>query len=204
MVPCMHGMSRARTRELEPQAASLDAGSPEALGEQPTVGACHAQCSAGPFAEWSVQASSGSELGGYRRFLARSSESHRPARPRNLVVLRFAPIVACSRTQGGASTRGPPGTIACRGDRNENDARLSAPKGTDQPPYARCVEFDNDDDGLPEDYDSQYPPPQKWRVDFYLAAPGQPPALAGATRVGSHFQILEFVRSEVRAAVRVA
>jgi hypothetical protein len=39
MVPCMHGMSRTRTRELEPQAASLDAGSPEALGEQPTVGA---------------------------------------------------------------------------------------------------------------------------------------------------------------------
>src|ERR1700674_3465075 len=110
MVPCMHGMSRARTRELEPQAACLDAGSPEALGEQPTVGACRAQCSAGPFAEWSVQASSGSELGGYRRFLGRSSESHRPACPRNLVVLRFAPIVACSRTQAGASTRGPPGT----------------------------------------------------------------------------------------------
>jgi hypothetical protein len=77
---------------------------------------------------------------------------------------------------------GRPEPIACRGDRNENDARLSAPKGTDQPPYARCVEFDSDDDGSPEDYDSQYPPPQKWRADFYLAAPGQPPALTGATR----------------------
>ena len=124
----MHGMSRARTRELEPQAACLDAGSPEALGEQRTVEACHAQCSADAFAEWSVQASSGSELGGYRRFLGRSSESHRPARPRNLVVLRFAPIVACSRTQGGASTEGRPEPIACQGDRTENDARLSAPK----------------------------------------------------------------------------
>ncbi len=86
---------------------------------------------------------------------------------------------------------GRPEPIACQGDRNENDARLSAPKGTDQPPYARCVEFDSDDDGSPEDYDSQYPPPQKWRAAFYLAAPGQPPALAGATRVGSHLQILQ-------------
>jgi hypothetical protein len=130
MRACMHGMSRARTQELDPQAASLDAGNPEAL--------------------W-----------------------------------------------GDAA-------IACRGDRNENDARLSAPKGTDQPPYARCVEFDSDDDGSPEDYDTQYPPPQKWRADFYLAAPGQPPALADATGVGSHLQILEFVRSEVPAAERVA
>jgi len=66
------------------------------------------------------------------------------------------------------------------------------------------VELDSDDDGSPEDYDSPYPPPQKWRADFYLARPAQPPALAGATRVGSDLRILVFVRSEVHAAERVA
>ncbi len=185
MAPCKHGMSRAQTRELEPQAASLDAGSPEALGEQPTVGGCRAQCSAGPFAEWSVQASSGSELGGYLRFLGRSSESHRPHAPGIWLSSALRPSLHARGRRAARRTEGRPEPIACRGDRNENDARLSAPKGADQPPYARCVEFDSDDDGSPEDYDSQYPPPQKWRADFYLAAPGQPPALAGATRVGS-------------------
>jgi len=66
------------------------------------------------------------------------------------------------------------------------------------------VEFDSDDDGSPEDYDSQYPPPYKWRADFYLAGPAQPPALAGATHVGSHLRIPEFVRGEMHAAERVA
>jgi hypothetical protein len=125
-----------------------------------------------------------------------------PARPPNLVVLRLAPIVACSRARAARRPQGRPQPIACRGDGNENDARLSAPKGTAQPPHARCVEFDSDDDGSREDYDSQYPPPQKWRADF--AGPAQPPALAGATRVGSHLRILEFVRSKVHAAERVA
>src|SRR5882762_2198580 len=99
---------------------------------------------------------------------------------------------------------GRPGPIACRGDRNENDARLSAPEGTAQPPHARCVELDSDDDGSREDYGSQYPPPHKWRAEFYLAGQAQPPALAGATRAGSDLRILEFLRSEVHAAERVA
>jgi len=56
------------------------------------------------------KASSGSELGGYRRFLGRFERFSPPRAPPNLVVLRLAPIVACSRAQGGASTLGPPGT----------------------------------------------------------------------------------------------
>jgi len=66
------------------------------------------------------------------------------------------------------------------------------------------VKFESDNDGSPEDYDSQHPPPYKWRADFYLAGPAQPPALLGATHVGSHLRILELVRSEVHAAERVA
>jgi len=118
--------------------------------------------------------------------------------------LRLAPIVACSRAQGGASTLGRPGPIACRGDRNENDARLSALR-------ERLSHLTHDawnsivtDDGSREDYGSQYPPPHKWRAEFYLAGQAQPPALAGATRAGSDLRILEFLRSEVHAAERVA
>jgi len=29
-----------------------------------------------------------------------------------------------------------------------------------------------------EDYDSEYPPPHKWRAENHLARPAQPPALA--------------------------
>ena len=65
------------------------------------------------------------------------------------------------------------------------------------------MELDSDNDGLREDYDSEYPPPHKWRAENHLAGPAQPPALA-APRVGSDFRILEVFRSEVYAAERVA
>jgi len=72
-----------------------------------------------------------------------------------LVVLRSAPIVACSRGVGRrVDPRAARNALHVGGDRNENGARFSSPKGTDQPPHSRCVEFDHDDDGSHEVYDS--------------------------------------------------
>jgi len=102
-------------------------------------------------------------------------------------VLRSAPIVACSRGVGRrVDPRAARNALHVEETEMKMVARFSSPKGTDQPPHSRCVEFDHDDDGSHEVL--RLLSSAAARVASRIrpsAAIAQPPALATAIRVGS-------------------